>query len=1458
MQDQSTTDIAMHHAMDTAFPPSPQWYQPQSACLCYLSENTGWLLYSLNNAVHILNPFTLKYNGALQGGHSARVNAIAARPATPFCSTEQEPVQYAENLGQDSWADQKESPEPRRVLVATAGEDSTVVCWDVATRRALASLKKTHTKGVKVVEWTSDGRYIVSGDSAGVVAVWSPFDGKMNRKTLPEKPGICCMSASPTCPDTVAIGLEGGDILICQVNLTYIVVLRRLNGHTSKIHSMSWQQPSAMQDQGYTLLASGAADQTIRIWDVEKEATAYVFPMPEVDHKLSPQQRSKLWVPVGWVSKGRDIISCTSRGTMVRWSLYRNIGKSTKITRGNIHSRVVFQIMVWSLGSFAFTISQDRKIIAWDTESNQGIAQIECVGGSIYALDISQRDPGKIAMGLGCDTIKVWNTLSQEEPYESVMVERMQSKVRTVKWHPVEEGTLCFGLESGKIGMVENIYGPNPFGNGQHEKQGKKGKQGKQDIGKVCQKMTTFQSYHEGAITSIAWCSPKAFEAPVPELFDLSLRDSSFCIVSCGSDGKILISDSTKPTNKSLDLKVVLQRQNSAWYQSYSAIKGLEAPWRRDFAIHPNEDLIAIGNGDGSVEVFELKHFKLVYVFQGHTKRVNRVKWECSVAGAGDGSTESKSGFYLLASGSDDGSVVVHKLDHYSAAALAEKRKRTSHPVSDHTGIATSSSPMMVDTNFVLPTTQAFAIFRCHNRGISDLTWSPHGYGSGSDLARFRHLVSASYDGKAIVYQIQLDDVIRDGHQLRQIEEGEASNGTEATRDLSSQVEHKVVACFSGHVSGQILSVHWSMTEIDQIYSGGQDWRLCVWDWRSHPFSDRQLSKEPLTTHKGALKDVAASSSQDSEAARVKGANQSGAIVEPDDLLKPETQLGQEQKQMNTPSSMGTVKQDDRTMEDVESVPRPPKRESDTSLWPEATVSKRTRTKPKSVISSVALQPPRKFASETDTELVNLFPASATAFQFNSKEKVHLEIIRLARNLYCRRVGQGGCLEREEEVEAARIRWLAMLGFFEKDGEKQGVALSHILGSDVDEMNLGDKDEKGQEDQGEHVNQSRKDSHLVSKTQGVTASCGASEGSNLGYLAVDHHSSDTTSLKTNARSQVPEAWQGDDCTASSCDLVFYGSRESIKALAEMETEELAKKQSQRGTSIFRVGGGLGVLPLEKNSSTPPSQASLGSIGQLSQIPVSYWLGDVPKVADILDSLPDSELGIQDWIGIALSPMGGAGAWRYMMTRTAAKFAERGEVHAAALCYLGIGRVAEAVDVYRRAKLYREALMLLRIRLWDDDDDADNDGDTEGDGWNEGDSEDRSTDDKHKHVVPWDPGALHIQILTEWGREMERLGQYEKACKCQLTLASILARRMRRNSGDQLPLESASKLIQETPSVGLQTLARRGDVTTLRTVAGLAILLRDPSCQERILRYEAAIAQKREADRVRKGQHQAHH
>src|ERR1700743_1473608 len=104
---------------------------------------------------------------------------------------------------------------------------------------------------------------------------------------------------------------------------------------------------------------------------------------------------------------------------MVIWDMNRkNSSGYTKLTDGKLHDRQVYQVMVWPSGSFAFTTSMDRKIIAWDVDNGQGLAQIECIGGNVYALDIGAVDPGRIAISLGNETLKIWNTLSQEEPYE--------------------------------------------------------------------------------------------------------------------------------------------------------------------------------------------------------------------------------------------------------------------------------------------------------------------------------------------------------------------------------------------------------------------------------------------------------------------------------------------------------------------------------------------------------------------------------------------------------------------------------------------------------------------------------------------------------------------------------------------------------------------------------------------------------------------------------------------------------------------------------------------------------------------------------------------------------------------------------------------------------------------------------------------------------------------------------
>ncbi|KAF8933454.1 Gem-associated protein 5 [Dissophora ornata] len=1462
--------------MDTSFPPSPQWHQPHSACLCCLSESAGWLLYSLNNSIHILNPFTLKHQGILRNGHTARINAIASRPTKPVNTTNQDSSDASmldlQTLGADTGGlyleggslpssngnstQQSVDPEPQKALLASCGDDLTVVCWDIPTQRLVASLKKTHQKVVKAVEWTGDGRYIVSGDKGGSVVVWSPFNGQINKKVLPEKPNISCISASPAHPDTVAIGLEGGDILVCQVNISQIAVLRRLHGHTERIQSLSWQVPSG--GQGYTLLASGSADQTIRVWDVEKERSVNVFTLPDQDSKMPAHQRLKIWVPVDWTSSGQEVMSCTGR-----------------LTRGNVHNRVVYQVMVWHLGGFAFTISMDRKIIAWDIESNQGIAHIDCIGGNVYSLHIGLLDPGRIAMGLGNEAIKIWNTLSLEEPYESIIIDRLQSKVRAVIWHPAEEETICFGLENGKIGVIENTLGlAGGGGQSQQGKQGKRGKQGKPGKGKVYQKQTVLQSYHEGAVTSMMWCSSKVFEAPVPELFDLSLREPAFCIISCGSEGKILVSDPSKPMNKSLDLEVVLQRQNPSWYQSYRVIKGVEAPSRRDVAVHPNEDLMAIGNSDGSVEVFELKYFKLVYVYQGHRKRVNRLKWSYTGTNVGKEMGGVQNTPYLLASGSDDGGLAIHRLDQFSEKALAERRECERRSTAENTGQSSTSSPTSADTNSVVPTTRPFAYTWHHSRGISDLAWSPHGSDEQLGAVSIQKLVTASYDGKSIVYQLRIDDT-SDGDakasqitEVAGIDEAEAAALSERqTTAASSMPKLQAVACFNQH-EGQVLSVHWSMSMVNQIYSGGNDWRTCLWDWRSHMLTDAQRESLKSTgSNPGSQsenKSTTSKSSQPATPRKMAQAAQEGL----EGASKPNSEIERKQIdatiQLQQPANQDDPCNNTAMLQPVDiavEVSLAAKRQSDTSLPTDVTPSKRARTSATNPTAATA--PPSSGNSQTSHKTtapvthikrVNLFPLSSAAFQVQSKGKVHLEILRLTRNLYCRRLGQGGTLANENELEAARKRWQAMRHFFERDEDEQGMSLSRILGSDIDEMNFQDEDDEEELDAENRAGAVQDEPHGILFRDDFNKGAGQIDNPLQESETLDHQG-DENSGKEKAVGGADSQFAGDESTASNGDLIFYGSRESIKALAEMEALEMAKGQSgqqaqaQQHSNIFSVGGGLGVLPAptHQKAKGQASQARLKSVSQLSQIPVSYWLGDVPKMTDILSALPDTELGVHDWIGIALSPMGGAGAWRDMMARTAAKFESRGEVHAAVLCYLGIGHVFEAVAAYQKRGMYREALMLLRIRLWDDDeDDSVSSGSGLGEGSNR--SATTTTDDAPKGLR-----TLHVQILTEWGQHLERKNLYEQACKCQLTLAAILKRSMERENRGRSISDKAERVFEATPSVGLQTLARRGDLATLRTAAGLAILLNDPSQQERISVYESVMTDKREADRMRKSQ-----
>ncbi|KAF9313693.1 Gem-associated protein 5 [Podila horticola] len=1000
--------------------------------------------------------------------------------------------------------------------------------------------------------------------------------------------------------------------------------------------------------------------------------------------------------------------------------------------------------MVWPGSVFAFTISMDRRIITWDVEDRLGLAQIDCLGGNVYSLDIGPLDPRRIAMGCGNNMIKIWDTMSQGEPYACQNIENLYNKIRTVKWHPVEEGKLAFGLEDGKVGFIDNLYQSIDGNHG--DDQGKQGKQPRKQgkKGKLPQSPTFFQSYHTMEVGTLAWCSPKVFEAPVPELFDLSLKESSFCVMSCGSEGKILVSDASKPTNRGLDLDSVLRQQNQVWYQSQKTVRGIEHPVRRCFAIHHNEDLLAIGNDDGSVEVYELKYFRLVYVYQGHKKRVESLKWNW----AGDNTGEATTA-YLLASGADDGRVSIHQLDQFARTTISDTHQKPNQDI--------------------LPTTQCFVSIHGHSKGISDMAWSPHCQGSA-----VQKLATTSYDGNVLVHELRVDDVSPE--TSAQEDDTSVEQALDSTGSSTTAAKHRVVACFTKH-GHAALSVHWSLTDVDRIYSGGNDWTLWNWDWKSHP-DDRNSGGKRPKKKKIASNDQAEPLEIPPAETTTSEPLQLPSHYQPEDnsvaKLLEEVAAMKEKILAGTASTLETpteiqanfLKREIDVHPTVPSSPTPSKRAK--------TTESSNQYRPQ------AYNPPQ---AETTHAKKALFPMSTAAFQVQSKQTVHLEIIRLVRNIYCRRYRHGISVD-DAEMEATRRRWKAMQEFFEKDTD--GVALSKALREDLDEMNLPmDTDDRAIE-------------------------------------------TDVTEAKSGPPSTQSE-------TVSKGDLIFYGSREAVIALAEMEAQEISL-----GSNYFLPGTGFGVTQCPPVQRAAQQRKPKAQSGALAQIPISYWLGDVPKMSDILTSLPASEMGVHDWIGIALSPMGGVEAWKDIMAKTAVKFLSRREVHAAVLCLLGIGRVYDAVDAYRSQGLFREALMLLRIRTMEDDEDVEEQ--EEG-----GDSDDHTqehTSEDSDSSSSRDLSLLHIQILAEWGQVLDKKGLYEQACKCQLALTSLLQRaenRTRRQKDSGL----------SKPSIALSTLARRMDVATLRTAAGLAILLQDVSQQERIEAYESAKASKEESDQIRR-------
>ncbi|XP_066501896.1 gem-associated protein 5 [Hoplias malabaricus] len=643
---------------------SPNWYSSR----CSDVNRSGVMGFGAKNTVYLLRvtPHSVSLTGELSG-HTERVSGFA------FC-----PHEGLEHLG------------------VSSSDDKTVKIWDTGLKTVLTE-HTAHQSTITSVHWSPvDKGLVVSGDEKGiVVCFW--YGRNDTHSFFPEPRTIFCLACSPHRENHVAVGYKDGMIVLIDISKKGEVI-HRLRGHDEEIHGLAWcpepgeehlytrtEETSANTSNGLTemegggYLASGSRDQTVRIWSTARGKGVMTLKLPFLKKRgagVDPGVKERLWLTVHWPKRRpSQVVSSCFGGELVAWDLTKSgkqkwtlLGSSTD---GQNHSRIVFNLSSVHVGDRELLIStsMDREIKCWDLESLECCWTLPTLGGFVYSMSFSPVGTGCLALGVGDNMIRVWNTLSVHNPFDmKTYWQNIKSKVTALAWHPVKEGCLAFGTDDGKVGVYE-VYSNKP--------------------------PQISSTYHRRTVYSLDW------GPPIPPLSFGSGNKPSYSLYSCGGEGIIYQHDPWKLSGEANNVDKLIRDTNN--------IKHKLSP-HTDLSWKPDGKVLAVGNEDGSIEVYGAPSLKLLCSVQQHHKIINALRWHHQ-------HSDQTELHCLLASGSSNAIIYVHDL-----------RSAIDNP---------SESPVLL--------TEAFRTLSGHTNKITSLSWSPH---------HDARLVTVSYDGTAQVWDV--------------------------------------------------------------------------------------------------------------------------------------------------------------------------------------------------------------------------------------------------------------------------------------------------------------------------------------------------------------------------------------------------------------------------------------------------------------------------------------------------------------------------------------------------------------------------------------------------------------------------------------------------------------------------------------------------------------------------------
>ncbi|CAK8686538.1 unnamed protein product [Clavelina lepadiformis] len=551
---------------------------------------------------------------------------------------------------------------------------------------------------------------IASGDDKGCLVVWN-LEKAQHHRYYPDNlhQAICAISFSPHHQHLVAVAYRAGAISVVDIN-NRASIFRKFRGHGNEIHSVVWsffpneniftamneeeqnggEAPAienALEDDKLIegILVSGSKDKTIRLWSLSKGKCLKVIKLPvkPMKGRKASEDGSRLYVALHWPQDSRSkFLSSSYNGDILLWDMSKDekdqyeLMTSQYLNQG--HQRVVFNINAGlDPRNNIITTSMDRHIKLWSLNEPQSppLCSLPTLGGYVYAVTISPTDPSIVALGVGDGNIRVWKTKNPRNPFDiTVLWQGVKEKVMSLAWHPSKEGRLAFGTEDGKVGLYDVLTLRAPV---------------------------ISESYHMKPVYAMSW-GPQSYS----EGSEVSNGDKLFLYTS-GGEGVILMHHPTLKKD-GIDIATIISATNQQ--SNHNPGKRSEVRWRNDGQV------VAIGNDNGSFDIYQAPHLLHLVTVRVHNKIINCLAW-CPVPSGHE--------YHCwIASGSNNSNICVTDLKNF----IAPKQDTESADASQTSAI-----------------TEPYRMLADHTGRITGLSWNANNP---------TQIASASYDGTVEVWDV--------------------------------------------------------------------------------------------------------------------------------------------------------------------------------------------------------------------------------------------------------------------------------------------------------------------------------------------------------------------------------------------------------------------------------------------------------------------------------------------------------------------------------------------------------------------------------------------------------------------------------------------------------------------------------------------------------------------------------